>query len=69
MTDEDRFDIALRRLVAEEKLVELAREIAETLDLNPACVWAVEDAIQERDIAAIVEASIDFLEAMEAAAS
>jgi hypothetical protein len=68
MTDDertaDKFEIALRRWVVQEKWVELAREVGQEYDLDPEVVAAVEDACREDDTHAVLEALTDFLRAL-----
>jgi hypothetical protein len=60
----DRFEIALRRRTTEEKWVELAHEVTQEYDLDPALAEAVEDACREDDLDAVLQALTDFLRAM-----
>ena len=61
MPEEDLADIVLRRWVAEEKIADLTHEFAQSFDLDPALVEAVEDACREDDVYMIVEALTDLL--------
>jgi len=63
MTDEDLADIVLGRWVAEEEVVDLAHEFAQSFDLDPALVEAVEDACREDDVYRIIEAITEVLRA------
>ena len=63
---EDPADITLRRWAAEALLVELAHELAQSSNLDPALVEAVEDACREDDFYRIVEALTELLRAVRA---
>jgi hypothetical protein len=59
MTDEhipDRFELAMRRWTAQEKLVDQAHEFAQIVDLDPELIVAVEEARREDDALALIEA-------------
>ena len=66
MTEEDLADIVLRRWAAEEKIAGLAQELAQSSNLDPALVEAVEDACREDDVYRIIEAITEVLRAVKA---
>ena len=66
MPEEDLADIVLRRWAAEEKIAGLAQELAQSSNLDPALVEAVEDACREDDVYRIIEAITEVLRAVKA---
>jgi hypothetical protein len=67
VTDEpsvDRFEAALRKWAALDRIVAKAHEGAELFDIDDALVRDLEDACREQDLDAILEAAGEFLEAL-----
>jgi citrate lyase beta subunit len=67
VTDEpsaDKFELALRKWSALDRIVAKAHEGAELFDIDDALVRDLEDACREQDLDATLEAVADFLEAL-----